>query len=79
MGGFWLVCGTELSLGAVSLWSSQSEPALPVVPVLGEVMGDGAGGVAAADKTCSLHHSGLTAKPSAGSLSCRCLGDGPEL
>lgn len=48
MGGFWLVCGADLSLDAVSLWNSQGMPALLVVSVLGELMGDGAGEVAVA-------------------------------
>lgn len=45
MGGFWLVCGAALSLGAVELTARAS------TAVLGEVMGDGAGGVAFA-KQC---------------------------
>lgn len=48
MGGFWLLCGADLSLGAVSLWSSQPVPALLVVSVQGEVMDDGAGEIAVA-------------------------------
>lgn len=51
MGGFWLGCGADLSLGAVSLRSSQPVPVSLVVSVLGEAMDDGAGEAAAA-KQC---------------------------